>query len=87
MSVYLRAAEIADVDDNHTEGSCICIIDAGVKVGMLVGDVIAAEDTYGAIFSPEDDAEAYWGEAWPDPKACRVLALLFAHAMHEAGDL
>lgn len=43
---------------------------------------------YNRLFRPRHPIDTvYWGEAWPDPKACRFLSLCFAAAMAEAGDI
>lgn len=88
MSVYLRAAKRAEASnqDDYSIGCCDFLGDeSGENEGLI--------DNFSVMFSPDEfNGEwRYWGRNWgerfSDQRRCRVLALLLAHAMHEAGDL
>ncbi len=84
MSVYLKAAEYSA---GQWRASCLAVKE--------VGGSDADSKKYGEMFCPIGDANLRaWGWDWHQGnehesvvQKCRVLALLFAHAMHETGDL
>ena len=91
MSIYLKAAKIMHKDTDGMYGACDCI-DAVTK--RNAGDSYPEKTAFTEMFKPAYIVAAYWGAQWgmdePDQqeiiktvKECRILALLFAHAMEE----
>ncbi len=84
MDIYLEAAKIVDATEDCP--SCGAIWFAGKSFV----DYFRARTAYSQLFTPSygTDPNSIWGRQWgSNKKQCRVLALLFAHAMSETGDL
>lgn len=83
MNIYLEAAQMVDSGREHY--SCMAIGHAGKWKDGAVEKL----DAYAVLFCPAgEDFEGPWGMKWGNAQgACRVLALCFAAAMHETGDL
>lgn len=84
MNVYLEAAKKLDRwKASEIAGCCIAVYEAN---GGGFRDL-----DFEQFFKPSDNSFGYWGIHWgvnnDERKACRVLALCFAAAMHETGDL
>ena len=90
--IYLKAAESMflklDVCERQTF-SCraIQIAVTGKGEGCVSSPCIETA-IYQELFSPEEIKDSHWGNAWGEERdECRVLALCFAAAMAETGDL
>lgn len=87
MNVYSRAAQYMANDEGYVEFSCHAIDD--VQDAMYSD----ARKNYCQMFKPSLRTydEAQWGDKWSESlfarRECRILALCFAAAMHETGDL
>jgi hypothetical protein len=85
--IYLRAAEMTDAFD---EGTCRTVQRAATgKCDGCVSEPHLTTYAYQKMFAPlEQGNQGYWGYVWgEDRRFCRVLALCFAAAMAETGDL
>ena len=98
-SVYRRAAKLAFDCKSDDVASCWIVDvaasrgtakDAGA-VGLPPSNIkpySEEREAYNEMFRPPYSMYDKWGNHWgEDRKSCRVLALCFAAAMAEAGDL
>lgn len=97
VNVYREAAKSLSVKHPH-RWACACgeIWDAG---GITFDDVGIPEngkndpaEPFAAFFTPDDSDDIYWLAATDDENNAqahehRILALCFAAAMHDTGDL
>ena len=84
-----KAAELIQNERAHLGYSCAAVQEAatGGADGCVAHQHRLTRE-YESTFSPRiNDSGCAWGEQWPDRKECRILALCFAAAMAEAGDL
>lgn len=80
--LYLQAAKIKYSNQHY--GACDAI---DLAAGDEVGHTGPAAKRFVELFRPEDSPFLYWGEEWgatlEEVNDCRVLALLFMHAIEQ----
>lgn len=89
--LFHLAAELVDKswdsETGYSRASCLAIQDAAERDFGWLSETLA----YQKLFLPEQTREyELWGKDWGTPEEvrdCRILALLFAAAMAETGDL
>lgn len=89
--VYRRAAEFLESRPPDGGMGMCCAVDIILAAGGAMTSHRAAACSALEVFQPFPILMLYWGVQWSDDpqerRNCRVLALLFAAAMADAGDL
>lgn len=86
MNIYNEAASwLVEQHEqgNDFYGACYAIIIGKFRCTPPIDAI-----KFDALFRPECTSHAFWDEEWGEDKNnCRLLALAFAAAMRDAGDL
>ena len=87
MNIYHRAHDW--LEEQHEKGNPFLGSCEAIVLGEGWGDSPPPDVVqYANMFKPDDTAKDFWGDEWGDDMDnCRLLALAFAAAMRDAGDL